>query len=77
MKITDDTIIENVVAELAADDNLDESTIAVSATDGIVHLSGTVPTHTDHGDAERVAKHAVGVRGVVNELQVVSPLTEV
>lgn len=73
MRINDESVTQNVIDELRADDNLDESTIAVAVRDGMVHLAGIVPTEVDRGDAERDAKQARGVRGVINDLRVEEP----
>jgi len=70
MRINDESVTQGVIDELKADDNLDESTIAVAVRDGIVHLVGTVPTEADRNDAAADAKKARGVRGVVNNLRV-------
>ena len=74
MRINDESITQGVIDELKADDNLDESTIAVAVTDGIVHLVGTVPTGADRSDAEADAKKARGVQRVINDLRVVTEI---
>jgi BON domain len=70
MRINDESVTQGVIDELKADDNLDESTIAVAVREGIVHLVGTVPTNADRTDAEADAKKARGVLAVVNDLRV-------
>lgn len=70
MNIDDATLVQNVIDELEADDNLEESTIAVAAKDGVVHLTGTVTTDADRRAAENAAKRANGVTRVVDDLRV-------
>lgn len=70
MDIDDATVIQNVIDELAGEDNLEESTIAVAAKGGVVHLSGTVSTEADRRDARSAAARAAGVVRVVDDLHV-------
>ena len=50
--------------------NVDAKRIAVSTTDGVVHLSGAVRSYMEKEEAEQAAWSAPGVRKVVNNLQV-------
>ncbi len=70
MKIDDATVTQNVIDELVAEDNLDESTIAVAARLGVVHLMGSVPTDADRRDACKAAARANGVVRVIDDLKV-------
>jgi osmotically-inducible protein OsmY len=49
---------------------VDERRIGVSVLDGVVTLTGDVPTYAQQWKAERTVERVEGVRGVVNELKV-------
>lgn len=72
MTLTDtDVRVRNaVVQQLDWDPEVDASGVGVAAKDGVVTLTGTVPTYFDKLAAERVAKGVRGVRGVANDLEV-------
>ena len=59
-----------VVRQLDFDPEVDASAIGVSARDGVVTLTGFVPTYTDKLAAERIVKGVRGVRGVANDIEV-------
>lgn len=59
-----------VVRELDWDPDVDASAIGVSAQNGVVTLTGVVPTYTGKLAAERVAKRVRGVRAVADDLTV-------
>ena len=65
-----------VLAELEFDPSVDATKIGVTAEDGIVTLTGHVPTFTDKWNAERIVKRIHGVRAVANEIDVSLPATE-
>jgi osmotically-inducible protein OsmY len=56
--------------QLAADPEFDASMVGVSATEGVVTLSGYVDTYAAKLAAERAARRVYGVRAVANELEV-------
>jgi hypothetical protein len=58
--------------DLAAADDLRDSTINVDVENGIVTLSGTVANAEQKAKAETVAKAVEGVKGVKNLLKVVA-----
>lgn len=58
--------------ELAAADDLRDSTINVDVENGVVTLTGTVATAAQKTRAEQVAKSVEGVRSVRNQLRVAS-----
>ena len=60
----------DVVAELAWEPRIDEKHIVVDAVDGVITLSGSVPSFAQKWDAERAAERVLGVRSVANELAV-------
>ena len=52
---------------------VDERQIGVTATDGVVTLSGYVPSYYQRVEAERAVKRVYGVKGVANDLEVDLP----
>jgi osmotically-inducible protein OsmY len=67
---TDVRLRNSVVKQLDWDPEVDASGIGVAAKEGVVALTGSVPTYADKLGAERVAKTVRGVRGVANDLEV-------
>src|ERR1700724_3327541 len=68
---TDNSIREDVLRELNWDPIITSaSDIAVAAKDGVVTLSGFVPTYWDKDAAEKAAKRVYGVKGVANDIAV-------
>jgi osmotically-inducible protein OsmY len=63
----------DVAEELTSDPALDASKIAVAAHDGIVTLTGTVPSYWQKIEAENAVKRVAGVRGIANDLIVEIP----
>jgi osmotically-inducible protein OsmY len=65
---------EQVVRELHFDQMIDASQIeVVSSTNGVVTLSGTVPSYLQKLEAERAAKRVKSVKAVANEIDVHVP----
>jgi len=69
----DGALQRDVLAELAYDPVVEASRIGVAVRDGIVTLTGTVPSYLQKWRAERAAKRVAGVRAVVNEIEVKRP----
>lgn len=65
----------DVRAELAWDPRVDDKEIHVATTDGVVTLTGSVPTYPDKWAAERAAERVSGVKAVANDLAVAVPVT--
>lgn len=63
----------DVAEELAFDPSIDASRIAIAANDGIVTLTGTVPSYWQKVEAEKAVRRVAGVRGVANDLVVEIP----
>jgi osmotically-inducible protein OsmY len=63
----------DVLAELEWDPSVDASKIGVAARDGVVTLTGTVPSYAHKTAAERAAERVAGVRGVANDIEVRLP----
>lgn len=67
-------LLDQVRRELRFDHRIDSSTVRVAVTDdGIVTLSGAVPSYTDRLGAEAAAKRVKSVKAVANEVEVRLP----
>lgn len=60
----------DVVAELAWEPKIEDKHVMVDVVDGVVTLTGSVPSFAQKWDAERAAERVAGVRSVANELTV-------
>ena len=67
----DTQLHDAVQRQLEWDPEIDDSRIAVVASEGVVTLTGFVHTYAAKLAAERSVKRVGGVRGVANDLQVV------
>lgn len=67
------TLRTNVEDALALAPDIDERRIGVAATDGVVTLTGHVPSFTERVEAERVTKRVFGVQAVANDLEIDLP----
>ena len=68
---TDNSIREDVLRELEWDPEISsDSDIAVAVKDGVVTLSGFVPSYWEMDAAEKAAKRVYGVKGVANDIEV-------
>jgi osmotically-inducible protein OsmY len=61
---------QDVLAELQWDPKVNAAEIGVAVSNGIVTLSGYVPSYVEKVNAERAAKHVYGVKAVVNKIEV-------
>src|SRR5215475_2258226 len=66
----DATINTAVKNKLAADPITSAAKIDVDTSNGVVTLSGKVPTAAEKSEAERIARNTQGVRQVVNNITV-------
>ena len=66
----DALLTAKVKAQLAADAEVNPFEIEVTTEDGVVTLTGTVDETIDRERAEHLARTTVGVRSVVNRLEV-------
>jgi hyperosmotically inducible protein len=68
--VTDTAITAKLKTELVADDQLKHSDISVTTNNGVVILTGTVPTQAESDHASAVVQKADGVKTVSNKLRV-------
>ena len=74
-KITDNSISDFVKAQLTRDEAVNADRIGVAARQGIVSLTGTVDNLLARERAVRIAGTIKGVRAVVNNIEVVPPMS--
>jgi osmotically-inducible protein OsmY len=67
---SDKQLQHDILDELDWEPSVDAAEIGVTAHDGIVTLTGGVPSYTEKLTAERVAKRVQGVRGIANDIEV-------
>lgn len=67
---SDSQIQADVLQELIWDPRVSHEHIGVSVTDGIVTLSGTIPSYIEKSAAERAAQRVSGVNAVVEKIEV-------
>jgi len=67
---TDSDIQRDVLAELAWEPSVQAQHIGVSVKDGVVTLTGDVPTYFEKYATENAAKRVAGVRAIAEELNV-------
>jgi osmotically-inducible protein OsmY/prolyl-tRNA editing enzyme YbaK/EbsC (Cys-tRNA(Pro) deacylase) len=70
---TDIILQQDVIDELAWEPSIDAAAIGVAVEDGVVTLSGHVPSYAEKWTAEHVVKRVAGVCGVANEIAVRLP----
>ena len=67
---SDTTITTAVKNKLAADPTTSAAKINVDTSNGVVTLSGNVPTAAEKSEAERISRNTQGVTQVVNNISV-------
>jgi len=70
---TDTDLQQDVIDELVWEPSIDAAAIGVAAEDGVVTLSGHVPSYAEKWTAEYAAKRVAGVRAIANEIAVRLP----
>jgi osmotically-inducible protein OsmY len=70
---TDSELQRDVLNELSWEPSVNAAHIGVSVKDGVVTLTGHVPSYAEKYAAERAAKRVYGVRAVANEIDVRLP----
>ena len=68
---SDNNLLDDVVLELKWDPKISSaSDISVAVKDGVVTLSGFVPSFWEKDAAEKAVKRVYGVRGIANDIEV-------
>jgi osmotically-inducible protein OsmY len=67
---TDSELKRDVETELEWEPSVNQAHIGVTATDGVVTLTGHVPTYAERYEAEKATKRVYGVKAVADELNV-------
>ena len=70
---TDTDLQQDVIDELVWEPSIDAAAIGVAAEDGVVTLTGHVPSYAEKWTAEYAAKRVAGVRAVANQIAVRLP----
>jgi osmotically-inducible protein OsmY len=70
---TDSQLQSDVIQELNWQPSIDAANIGVAVKDGVVTLTGYVPSYTQYYEAEKAAKRVYGVTAVVNKIVVKLP----
>ena len=63
-------LMKDVVEELKFEPSVDEKGVGVAVTNGVVTLTGIVPSFADKFAAERAVERVSGVRALADDLQV-------
>lgn len=71
----DKTLRQNVIDELDWDPSIDSANIGVAAHNGVVTLTGHVPTYAEKIAAAGIARRVKGVKAVVQEMEVFAAYT--
>lgn len=66
----DEELRRHVLDALEFDPRVDATGIGVAASQGVVTLTGHVSTFSEKYDAEKIAAHVKGVKGIAQELEV-------
>jgi osmotically-inducible protein OsmY len=70
---TDSQIQKDVIDELKWEPSVNHEHIGVAVTDGIVTLSGSVPSFVEKHNAEVASQRVVGVQAIVEKIEVKLP----
>jgi osmotically-inducible protein OsmY len=68
--VNDKQLRQSVIDELAWEPSVNVSQIGVAVLNGVVTLSGHVPTHLEKRSAEMAAQRVRGVKAIVEEIEV-------
>ena len=75
--VADQSLREAVEDQLTWDTEVDASMIGVSAKEGVVALTGYVPTYSAKLAAERTTRRVFGVKAVANDVEVKLPFQRI
>lgn len=70
---TDSQVQKDVMEELKWEPSVTHEHIGVSVSDGVITLSGTVPTFVEKYHAEKAAQRINGVKAIVEKIEVKLP----
>ena len=70
---TDSQLQRDVMTELEWEPRIDAAHIGVAAKDGVITLSGSVPSYWEKYEAVKAAKRVSSVKAVVDEIEVKLP----
>ncbi|MFO0416092.1 MAG: BON domain-containing protein [Pseudomonadota bacterium] len=70
---SDKQLQKDVMDDLTWDPSIDASKIGVSVVNGVVTLTGAVPSYFQKQNTERIVKRVSGVRAVANDIEVRLP----
>jgi osmotically-inducible protein OsmY len=70
MMKTDKQVQRDVLDELDWEPSVEAADIGITVCDGVVSLTGNVPSYNEKLTAERVAKRVHGVKAVANDIEV-------
>lgn len=70
---TDSQLQRDVMKELEWEPRIDAAHVGVAANDGVITLSGSVPSYWEKYEAVKAAKRVYGVKAVVDEIEVKLP----
>ena len=68
--MSDKKLKQDVIDELNFEPSVDAADIGVAVEDGIVTLTGHVPTYAQKSTAEEVVRRVKGVKGIAEEIEV-------
>jgi len=74
-RLDDSEVRRKVLAELDWDPSIDASGVGVAVKNGVVTLTGSIPSYWQEKEVERVVKRVGGVRAVAEELRITLPGT--
>lgn len=70
---SDKQLQQDVMDDLRWDPSIDASKVGVAATNGVITLTGVVPSYFQKQNTERIVKRVAGVRAVANDIEVKLP----
>jgi osmotically-inducible protein OsmY len=67
---SDKQLQQDVMDDLRWDPSIDASKVGVTCTNGVITLTGVVPSYFQKQNTERIVKRVAGVRAVANDIEV-------
>ena len=68
--MNDSTLRQDIIDELDFEPSIDSAHIGVAVENGVVTLTGHVPTYAQKATVEDVVRHVKGVKGIAEEIEV-------